>query len=70
MRQAECHGDRESIVGDLTVGYEVFSPAGDKDQVVTLHTAEPGSPPERICTAGPLGRPRRLPAPPEHHRRA
>jgi len=37
----------ESIVGDLTLGYEVFSPAGDKDLVVALDTAEPGSPSER-----------------------
>jgi hypothetical protein len=47
MRHAECHGDGGSIVGDLTAGYEVFSPADDRDQVVALHTAEPGLPPER-----------------------
>jgi hypothetical protein len=47
MRHTECHGDWESIVGDLTLGSEVFSRAGDKDQVVALDIAEPGSPPER-----------------------
>ena len=47
MRHAECHSNWESIVGDLTLGCEVFSAAGDKDQVVALHTAEPGSPPEQ-----------------------
>jgi hypothetical protein len=47
MRHAGCHSNAESIVGDLTLGYEVFSPGGDKDLVVALDTAEPGSPPER-----------------------
>jgi transcriptional regulator with XRE-family HTH domain len=44
------HGTRlyhHPVVGDLTLDYEIFSPAGDEDQVVTLHTAEPGSPSER-----------------------
>jgi hypothetical protein len=47
MRHAECCGHGESIVGDLILGCEVFSPAGDRDLVVALHAAEPGSPPER-----------------------
>jgi hypothetical protein len=47
MRHAGCHSNGESIVGDLALGYEVFSPAGDEDLVVALQTAEPGSRPER-----------------------
>ena len=35
------------VVGDLTLDYEVFSPAGDEDQRLVLHTAEPGSPSDR-----------------------
>jgi len=44
------HGTRlyhHPVVGDLTLNFEIFSPAGDEDQVVALHTAEPGSPSER-----------------------
>jgi transcriptional regulator with XRE-family HTH domain len=44
------HGTRlyhHPVVGDLTLDFEIFSPAGDEDQVVTLHTAAPGSPSER-----------------------
>jgi transcriptional regulator with XRE-family HTH domain len=44
------HGTRlyhHPVVGDLTLDFEIFSPAGDEDQLVTLHTAEPGSPSER-----------------------
>jgi hypothetical protein len=48
MRHAGCHSNGESIVGDrVALGYEVFSPADDKDLVVALDAAEPGSPPER-----------------------
>ena len=44
------HGTRlyhHPVVGSLTLDYEVFSPAGDEDQRLVLHTAEPGSPSER-----------------------
>ena len=43
------HGTRlyHPVVGDLTLDFEVFRAAGDEDQVVALHTAEPGSPSER-----------------------
>jgi transcriptional regulator with XRE-family HTH domain len=44
------HGTRlyhHPVVGDLTLDYEIFSPAGDKDQRLSLHIAEPGSPSER-----------------------
>jgi hypothetical protein len=44
------HGTRlyhHPVVGNLTLNYEIFSPAGDEDQVIALHTAEPGSPSER-----------------------
>jgi len=44
------HGTRlyhHPVVGDLTLNFEIFRPADDEDQVVTLHTAEPGSPSER-----------------------
>jgi transcriptional regulator with XRE-family HTH domain len=43
------HGRKEyrhPVVGDLTLGYEALSPAGDTDQTLGLHTAEPGSPSE------------------------
>jgi transcriptional regulator with XRE-family HTH domain len=39
-----CH---HPLAGDLTLDFEIFSPAGDQDQLVTLHTAEPGSPSEQ-----------------------
>jgi hypothetical protein len=29
------------------LNFEIFSPAGDEDQRVVLHTAEPGSPSEQ-----------------------
>jgi transcriptional regulator with XRE-family HTH domain len=35
------------VVGDLTLGYETFSSDGDPDQVLGIHTAEPGSPSEQ-----------------------
>jgi transcriptional regulator with XRE-family HTH domain len=44
------HGTRlyhHPVVGNLTLDYEIFSPAGDEDQVIALHTAEPGSPSEQ-----------------------
>jgi hypothetical protein len=44
------HGTRlyhHPVVGNLTLDYEIFSPADDKDQRLSLHTAEPGSPSER-----------------------
>ncbi|GAA0385914.1 transcriptional regulator [Acrocarpospora corrugata] len=34
------------LVGDLTLGYEAFTPTGDPDQTFSLHTTEPGSPSE------------------------
>jgi transcriptional regulator with XRE-family HTH domain len=43
------HGTKQyhhPVVGDLTLGYEAFTPTGDPDQVLGLHTAEPGSPSE------------------------
>ena len=44
------HGTRlyhHPIAGNLTLDYEIFSPAGDEDQRLVLHTAEPGSPSEQ-----------------------
>jgi hypothetical protein len=44
------HGTRlyhHPVAGNLTLDFEIFSPAGDEDQRVTLHTAESGSPSER-----------------------
>ena len=44
------HGTRlyhHPVVGNLTLNFEIFSPAGDEDQRVVLHTAEPGSPSEQ-----------------------
>jgi transcriptional regulator with XRE-family HTH domain len=35
-----------SLVGDLTLDYEALNPAGDPEQTLGLHTAEPGSPSE------------------------
>jgi transcriptional regulator with XRE-family HTH domain len=34
------------VVGDLTLCYEALAPAGDPDQTLGLHTADPGSPSE------------------------
>jgi transcriptional regulator with XRE-family HTH domain len=44
------HGTRlyhHPVAGDLTLDFEVFVPAGDQEQHLALHTAEPGSPSER-----------------------
>ncbi|WP_405144213.1 helix-turn-helix transcriptional regulator [Sphaerisporangium sp. NBC_01403] len=35
------------LVGDLTLGYEALTPAGDPDQTLGLHTAARGSPSEQ-----------------------
>jgi transcriptional regulator with XRE-family HTH domain len=35
------------VVGDLTLDYEALAPTGDPDQILGLHTAEPGSPSEQ-----------------------
>jgi transcriptional regulator with XRE-family HTH domain len=35
------------LVGDLVLGYEAFTPAGDIDQTVGIFTVEPGSPSEK-----------------------
>ena len=32
------------VVGDLTLDYEALAPNGDPDQILGVHTAEPGSP--------------------------
>jgi len=37
---------RHPLVGDLTLVDEVLTPAGEADQTLELHTAEPGSPSE------------------------
>ncbi|MGW9031408.1 helix-turn-helix transcriptional regulator [Streptomyces sp. NPDC055722] len=34
------------LVGDLTLGFEALTPAGDTDQILGLYTVEPGSPSE------------------------
>jgi transcriptional regulator with XRE-family HTH domain len=34
------------LVGDLTLGFEAFTPTGDPDQTFGLYTVEPGSPSE------------------------
>ena len=63
------HGTRlyhHPVVGSLTLDYEIFSPAGDEDQRLVLHTAEPGSPSERGGSLTPL---RKLPLWPNIRRR-
>ncbi|WP_328452650.1 helix-turn-helix transcriptional regulator [Amycolatopsis sp. NBC_00438] len=35
---------RHPVVGDLVLGYEAMAPTGDQDQVLGVHTVEPGSP--------------------------
>ncbi|MBZ9644329.1 helix-turn-helix domain-containing protein [Streptomyces sp. PSKA30] len=43
------HGSKRyhhPLVGDLTLGFEAFTPAGDPDQTLGLYTVEPGSPSE------------------------
>ncbi|UOZ05746.1 helix-turn-helix transcriptional regulator [Amycolatopsis sp. WQ 127309] len=37
---------RHPVVGDLILGYEALAPTGDHDQVLGVHTVEPGSPSE------------------------
>ncbi|HKN97563.1 MAG TPA: helix-turn-helix transcriptional regulator [Pseudonocardiaceae bacterium] len=37
---------RHPQVGELSLGYEAFHPVGSTDQVLGLHTVEPGSPSE------------------------
>ncbi|GHD74763.1 hypothetical protein GCM10010317_088330 [Streptomyces mirabilis] len=38
------------LVGDLTLGFEAFTPIGDPDQTLGLYTVEPGSPSENaLC---------------------
>jgi transcriptional regulator with XRE-family HTH domain len=37
---------RHPIVGEMILDYEALAPTGDDDQVLGLHTAEPGSPSE------------------------
>ncbi|MFF7928876.1 helix-turn-helix domain-containing protein [Streptomyces mirabilis] len=43
------HGSKRyhhPLVGDLTLGFEAFTPMGDPDQTLGLYTVEPGSPSE------------------------
>ncbi|MBT2543132.1 hypothetical protein J7E99_21120 [Streptomyces sp. ISL-44] len=35
------------MAGDLTLGFEAFTPTGDPDQTLGLYTVESGSPSER-----------------------
>jgi transcriptional regulator with XRE-family HTH domain len=47
--QRRTHGSKHyhhPVVGDLVLEYEALTPAGDRDQTLGLHTAEPGSPSE------------------------
>ena len=37
---------RHPLVGELTLGFEAFTPVGDIDQTLGLYTVEPGSPSE------------------------
>ncbi|MFD7445410.1 hypothetical protein [Streptomyces sp. NPDC059909] len=37
---------RHPLVGELTLGFEAFTPTGDPDQTLGLYTVEPGSPSE------------------------
>jgi hypothetical protein len=37
---------RHPLVGELTLGFEAFTPRGDVDQTLGLYTVEPGSPSE------------------------
>ena len=68
------HGTRlyhHPIAGDLTLDYEIFSTAGDEDQRLVLHTAEPGSPSEQglrqlaRSATEPSSPPRQHPADPD-----
>ncbi|MFC4589129.1 helix-turn-helix transcriptional regulator [Sphaerisporangium corydalis] len=45
------HGHRTKmyhhpVVGEITLSYEALTPTDDPDQILTLHTAKPGSPSE------------------------
>lgn len=43
------HGSKRyhhPLVGDLTLGFEAFTPVGDPDQTLGVYTVEPGSPSE------------------------
>ncbi|MFE3226918.1 helix-turn-helix transcriptional regulator [Nocardia sp. NPDC059228] len=42
---------RHLIAGELTLGFEAFTPTGDLDQTLGLYTVEPGSPSERALRA-------------------
>ena len=68
------HGTRlyhHPIAGNLTLDYEIFRPAGDEDQRLVLHTAEPGSPSEQglrqlaRSATEPSSPPRQHPADPD-----
>jgi transcriptional regulator with XRE-family HTH domain len=37
---------RHPVVGELVLDYEALAPTGDPDQILGVHTAEPGSPSE------------------------
>ena len=37
---------RHPLVGELTLGFEAFTPVGDIDQTLGLYTVKPGSPSE------------------------
>ncbi len=39
---------RHPIAGELSLGFEAFTPSGDLDQTLGLYTVEPGSPSEKI----------------------
>ncbi|WP_214317758.1 MmyB family transcriptional regulator [Nonomuraea sediminis] len=40
------HASHHPLAGDITLGFEAFTPAGDPDQTLGLYTVEPGSPSE------------------------
>jgi transcriptional regulator with XRE-family HTH domain len=42
---------RHPLVGELSLDYEALSPAGDAEQVLGVHTAEPGSSSEQALRA-------------------
>ncbi|MGW1710033.1 MmyB family transcriptional regulator [Streptomyces sp. NPDC002206] len=39
-------GGHHPLVGELTLGYEAFTPIGDPDQTLGIYTVKPGSPSE------------------------
>jgi transcriptional regulator with XRE-family HTH domain len=62
------HGTKQyhhPLVGDLTLGYEAFTPTDDPEQLLALHTTEPGSPSEHALRllAGWTSEPVRPPVP-------